>query len=250
MRYRKFSALAVSTGILVMTTTGGCSGTSMVVQTMKDAATDDGGTVIDSSASITDAGVVEPKTDASSFGDGGGCPGPPPTFADLEASGGWKPPGAVMVGACSAADITQFGNNFGAAKTYDDLKAGLPASCTACIFSVEASATWGFTVTDGTGQFGFFNYGACFARAQFGSDACGKAVQYSEFCINRSCSGCGSPSAASACQRDTATQQACSANFAAAIQAGCGTDQAKLKALDDACGKATLAANVLCGTGP
>jgi hypothetical protein len=167
-----------------------------------------------------------------------------PSKAALDLNPGWKPPPAVQT-VCSTSDVVAFESNFKNATTYADLVNGLPAACASCILGPQTNATWGFIVTQGTT--GFFNYGACYARATNGSDACGKAVQYSEFCINVSCSGCMSASEKSACQSDTATRSACDAKFQADIQSGCGTNTATLMALDNACGKATNAVKVLCG---
>jgi hypothetical protein len=287
MRSRNFAVLAGSIFALVVTTTGGCSSTNALVDALNadsgigakpdggnededsgdplvgdDSGTtkDTGTTLTDSSIGLKDGSIVvipdsgidgsKPKVDASALADGGVCPGVAPTFTDLEGAGGWNPPGAVQIGACSQANITQFHNNFATANTYNDLKTGLPASCSACIFSTETSANWSFVVTDATGTNGFFNYGACYARAQFGSNACGKAVQYSEFCINSSCAECATDTANSACTQGTQAQQACSANFAGQIQAGCGTNQTQLQALDTSCETAVKSVNVLCGTGP
>jgi hypothetical protein len=213
---------------------GGCSSTAA------PAASDDAATQGEKKAG-----------DGGSGGDGStaaSCPGTAPTKADLDQSGGWKPPPAKQ-NVCTAADITAFETNLNASGTYLDLIKGLPAACGACILGKEADSTWPFVVTDDKGELGFFNYGACYARAPGGSEACGKGVQYSEFCITASCSDCASDSESTACESDTATQTACSTNFDADIQAGCGSDQAKLQALDDACGKATLAVAVLCGGG-
>jgi hypothetical protein len=151
--------------------------------------------------------------------------------------------------ACSASDLAAFATNFTGATAYSDLIKGLPAACASCILGKESDATWSFVVTDGAGQVGFLNYGACYARATGGSDACGKAVQYSEFCTSASCADCASAAESMACESDTATQTGCAAQFGSDIQTTCGTDQAKLKALDDACGTATHAAGVLCGGG-
>jgi hypothetical protein len=228
-----FGFVAGSAILAVALSSGGCSSTA---------------TTTSDDAAVT--GDVKKPGDSGSSADtgGGACPGTAPTKADLDQSGGWKPPPAAQT-VCSAADITAFEANFKGAQNYSDLVKGLPAACSSCIMGKEADATWAFVVTDDKGELGFFNYGSCYARAPGGSDACGKAVQYSEFCINASCSDCASTSESTACQSDTATQTACSTNFAADIQSGCGTDQAKLKTLDDACGKATLAVAVLCGGG-
>jgi hypothetical protein len=286
MRFRNFGVLAGSIFALVATTTGGCSSTNAIVDALNadsgigakpdgssteeedsgeplvgddSGSQKDTGTTTDSSifkdgsiVIIPDSGLdaSKPKVDAAPLSDGGVCPGVAPTFTDLEGAGGWNPPGAVQIGACSPANITQFHNNFATANTYNDLKTGLPASCSACIFSTETSTNWSFVVTDATGTNGFFNYGACYARAQFGSNACGKAVQYSEFCINSSCAECTTDTANAACTKGTQAQQACSNNFAGQVQAGCGTNQTQLQALDTSCGVAVDAVDVLCGTGP
>jgi hypothetical protein len=150
---------------------------------------------------------------------------------------------------CSASDLATFEANFKGAMGYSDLIKGLPAGCGSCILSKEADAIWTFVVTDDKGELGFFNYGACYARAAGGSDACGKAVQYSEFCIRTSCSDCADAAESAACESDTATQTGCATLYAGDVQTGCGTEQAKLKALDDACGTPVRAVGVLCGSG-
>jgi hypothetical protein len=150
---------------------------------------------------------------------------------------------------CSASDIAAFEANFKSAMSYSDLVKGLPPACGSCILGKESDATWSFVVTDDAGQLGFFNYGACYARVAGGSEACGKAVQYSKFCIQSSCAECASASESSACETNGATQTACATLYAADIQTACGTDQAKIKDLDDACGTPTHAVGVLCGSG-
>jgi hypothetical protein len=228
-----FGVAASSAVLVALLTSGGCSSSNPdTPATTTDAA--------------TDGKVVKP--DAGDSGPTGtACPGAAPTKAELDSSGGWKPPPAKQT-VCTAGDIAAFDANFANANTYADLVKGLPAACSACILTKESDATWGFLVADDKGELGFVNYGACYARAANGSDACGKGVQYSEFCISASCADC-SDSEVSTCESDTATQDACSANFDADIAAGCGSDQAKLQALDDACGTAAKAAAVLCGGG-
>jgi hypothetical protein len=233
-----FGFVASSAILAVALSSGGCSSSDATP-------TDDGGPVVGKDSGKVDGGGGDTGPGSET------CPGPAPTKADLEGSGGWKPPPPASATACTSADITKFEANFKdpALATYEDLLKGLPAACGACILGKEGGATWPFIVVDDTDpKLGFFNYGACYARAPNGSDACGKAVQYTEFCINASCSDCDETASAD-CQSSDVTQTACSTNFGADIQAGCGTDQAKVKALDDACGKATLAVGVLCGGG-
>jgi hypothetical protein len=176
------------------------------------------------------------------------CPGSAPSKADFDQGGGWKPPPAAQT-VCSAGDITAFEASFKSATSYSDLIKGLPTACGSCILGKEADATWNFVVTDDRGELRFLNYGACYARAAGGSDACGKAVQYDKLCISASCSDCPSASESTACLSDTATETACSANFAADIKTDCGADQAKLESLADACRTPSNAAAILCGNG-
>jgi hypothetical protein len=281
MRVSHIGVLAGSIFALVVTTTGGCSSNDVVDALDTDSGTspkpdgsaegDDAGTAFgdDTGTGTTDTGTGTKDTgtptkdattdgpivlpdgsvdgsvpDSGPIGDGGVCPGAPPTFADLEASGGWKaPPAAATVGACSPANITQFQTNLGTAQTYNDLKTSLPAGCVSCIFSLETSATWSFVVTDAAGTNGFMNYGACYARATTGTDACGKAIQYNDFCLSSSCSACATDPEYATC---TGGKQ-CDANFGAAITSGCPANPA---ALDAACATSDKAINVLCGTGP
>jgi hypothetical protein len=227
-----FGVAASSAVLVALLASGGCSSSAETPITATDAG---------------DSGKVVKPDGGDSGTPAESCPGAAPTKADLDSSGGWKPPPAKQT-VCTAGDIAAFDANFANANTYADLVKGLPAACSACILTKETDATWGFLVTDDKGELGFVNYGSCYARATGGSDACGKGIQYSEFCISASCSDC-SDSEVDTCESDTATQTACSANFDADISAGCGTDQAKLQALDDACGTAAKAAAVLCGGG-
>jgi hypothetical protein len=199
-----------------------------------DARTDGG------DASRSDSGS---KSDASTAT----CPGSAPSKAELDSSGGWKPPPAPM-NVCTASDLQRFQSNSAGAASYNDLVVGLNPACAACVASKESDATWSFVVTDATGTEGFFNYGACYA-VKSASASCGKAVQYSEFCINTSCSDCATAADTAACESSSSVQNACSATFAADIQTGCGSNQTTLQTYDQACGSATKALAVLCGGG-
>ena len=222
MKAFAFGVAASSAVLVALLASGGCSSST------PDAPAAD---------AATDTQVAKPHNDEAGPPPAT-CPGAAPTKAELDSSGGWKPPPAKQ-NVCTSADIAAFDASFATAATYADIVKGLPAACASCLLTKETDATWGFLVTDDKGELGFVNYGACYARASGGSDACGKGIQYSEFCIGASCADCS----------DSETQDACSANFDADIASGCGSDQAKLQALDDACSKASLAAAVLCGGG-
>ncbi len=236
---KKTLGLGFVAGIAVFAvalSSGGCSSTTSTT------ASDDGGG--------KDGKVT--GSDGSSSGDdgsaGGSCPGAAPTKADLDGSGGWKPPAAANTTACSVADIASFKANFTNAQAYSDLVKGLPAGCASCLMGKEGDATWPVIVTDDTGQKGFINFGACYAFKS-GSQACGQAVQYQEFCVNISCGGCADADVSS-CLQDKGTLDACDANFGADIQANCPKDATQAKALDDACGNIINGAAYLCSTGP
>ncbi len=195
----------------------------------------------------SDGKALADGSNSDSGDDAGACPGAPPTKADLDSQGGWKPPPAVNPSACSAADIATFKTNFNGNGSWADTVAGLPAGCASCILSKESDATWGPVVeTDATGATGFVNFGACYA-AKSGAQACGKAVQYSEFCINASCGDCADADF-SACTSDQATLDACDAIYASDVSSGC--PQATATELDALCGDIISAATYLCSTGP
>ncbi len=199
-------------------------------------------------AGKTDSGKSDSGTRDAGHADSAppaACPGIAPTSTELDANGGFKPPPARIPGACSATDIQRFQSNFNTANTYSDLGTGLSASCVSCVFSHESDAAWTEIVTDPSGIQGFVNFGACYA-AKSGVDGCGKAVEYQELCISVSCAACSSANASS-CSSSTTVQNACDANFGAAIGANCPSDPTTAKALDDTCGNVVNAVTFLCG---
>jgi hypothetical protein len=113
------------------------------------------------------------------------------TAADFDADIGWKS-AKKTAGACSAADITQLQANFSnaAITTYLDLGKNVSTSCKACAISYDTDANWQpivATFADG-GATGFVNFGACFGAVE--GAACGKALQYEEFCYGLACNDC------------------------------------------------------------
>lgn len=74
--------------------------------------------------------------------------------------------------------------------TYLDLGKNLSASCKACAISYDTDANWQpivATFANG-GDTGFINFGACFGAVE--GSACGKALQYEQFCYNIACNEC------------------------------------------------------------
>ena len=235
--WKKFLSAGVASGAFVaLCWASGCSTTVSEVN-LGEGGVGEGGR----------ADRVVPDSDTTEDGSTS-CPGTAPTSADLDSNGGWKEPGAIQKGACSDSDIGTFKGNFQTAKTWKDLVNGLPTGCQTCLYSHEGDANWRVIVADAQDQAGFVNFGACYSAAPGGSAACGKAVQYDEFCVTVSCNDCPD-SDFSSCTQSKATIAACDANFRTMISSGCGTDAAKLQALDDACGSAELAAKALCGSG-
>ena len=223
----------------------GCSTTTTVTDTG-----DGGGSGGDGSVKKDTGG---PGDDSGGGGDDGSqsCPGAAPTKADLDnpdGAPGWNPPKPRNTTACSVSDISAFGANLNNQNltSWDDLVKGLPTTCAQCILSRESDAHWQLVVADATGANGFVNWGACYAVAPHGSNACGQAVQYLNFCTDISCNSCPDAQFQS-CTQAKATTSACDANFGQALTSSC--DQTNAQALDDACGSAVNAASVLCGTG-
>lgn len=132
------------------------------------------------------------------------------TAADLDAEIGWKP-ATKTPGACSAADLTQLQANFQSSSTatYLDLGKNLSASCKACAISYDTATNWQpivATQADG-GATGFVNFGACFGNVE--SAACGKALQYEQFCYNVACNECTTTTQRQQCVEAAGTTGMC-----------------------------------------
>ena len=120
------------------------------------------------------------------------CPSAAPT-----SSAAWNPPDDAGSGPCDAVALALLGSALGAdpPPTYLELErrlregdAASNAACAACVFSSSASVAWGpFVSVDDAGT-GFVNFGACYARAPGGSDACGRAVHQQTSCLDAVCS--------------------------------------------------------------
>ena len=179
----------------------------------------------------------------SSSGSSGTCPGPTPASDPP-----WKSPRPVAT-ACTAGDIAFIDQSAQqAGTTFATLQAGLTAqnaACAACVFSNETDAAWGPIVyAAGGGGGAFFNYGACFARAPGGSDACGKAIPQSEFCLDEVCSAedCGSESATNACIQTSLQSAASCGKYD--VNTACG---AALQPLSQTCQSGIEVIRVMCG---
>lgn len=203
------SALA---GLMTSVAAAGCSSTTTETTT--------------TDASDAKADVVKHDAIADDDADQGpACPAKPdkPITADvLDQEIGWKPAKAAP-GSCTQADLTKLEANFKDTnlKTYFDLGNGLSPDCVTCTFSKDTDANWQPIVGTAmdNGMTGFINFGACFGSKD--GDACGKALQYEQFCYNIVCNQC----ATTQTEHDQCVQAA-------------GMDQDICGALGDATGKA------------
>jgi hypothetical protein len=154
-----------------------------------------GGSNSSSGGSTSSSGGSTSSSGGSTSSSGGTnptCPeNVPLTPADLDAEIGWKP-ATKIPGSCSAADLITLENNFQSTTiaTYFDLGTGLSASCKACAISTDTAASWQpiVGVAADNGATGFINFGACFGNVE--GSACGKALQYEQFCYNIACNEC------------------------------------------------------------
>lgn len=123
---------------------------------------------------------------------------------------------------------------------------GQSAACAACIFGHDTDPAWRPIVYVGAGGGAFFNYGACFARAAGGSNACGAALERTELCLDAVCSvdDCGSDAAAKTCAQGAAANPASCGKYDPPTACG---GAANLQALDAKCATALDAIKVMCG---
>lgn len=173
------SALA---GLMTTVAASGCSSTTTETTT-GDAGPGDAAKDVKSERTVTPGDDEEEVTD---------CPqNVPLTEADLDKEIGFKPPKAVP-GACTNTEITKIEANFKDTnvKTYFDLANGISEGCKTCVFAKDTDANWGPIVgtAENDGETGFINFGACFAAEE--SEACGKSLQYEQFCYNIACNEC------------------------------------------------------------
>jgi hypothetical protein len=170
----------------------------------------------------------------------------PLTEADLDKEIGWKE-AKKSPGACTPTDLTQLETNFKdtGIKTYFDLGKDLSTNCFACVFAKDTDANWGPIVgtAENNGETGFVNFGACFGAVE--DAACGKALQYEQFCYNIACNECTTTST----ERQKCVEKAGSSGmcteFGDATAKACPNIQTSAKQ----CNSIIDAAKTLCGSG-
>jgi len=164
-----------------------------------DPGTSSGSSGNSSGGVIPDAGVVDATlTDTTPAPT---CPAAKPTSYVT-----WKAPPARQTNRCNSSDITFFNTNLEKIPPADletQMRAR-NANCGACVYSAEADAAWTPMVKMADGTY-LRNFGACFARRQNGTNACGEAIHVEQLCLTKVCLQC------TVTQFDTCTETAMTA---------------------------------------
>jgi hypothetical protein len=192
-----------------------------------------------------DAGRPPPEEEPEEEEETGPTCGPKGDELTLEAIDseiGWKPPAAPSA-SCSTEEITTIEKAFDTAKTWFDLVAGVSDNCKSCVATKDDQANWGpIVIFEDDGSGGFANFGACYASVD--SEACGKALQYAEICLNASCTECeaGTPDDKACIQ--LAQDKQCK-GIIAEVQKSC-----KNASADTKCSSVIKGIATLCGAAP
>ena len=227
------SALGVAAGVAVLSSCG----------TAKTEVASDGGAQND--ATFT----ADATADAPIGFDANVQPGAPsygacPAAVDVTMIPAWKAPAPFTAGACTNADLDALNAKASdVTATFTDIY-NVPTSpgCRACVFSDEGDPNWQPFVwsPDKASGNAFVNFGACYALASGGSDACGNGLQDAQFCIQAACPDICTD--LNDCMTDAMTG-VCAKQQDAQNDA-CGS---AINALNAACGKAEDAVRVVCG---
>lgn len=135
----------------------------------------------------------------------------------------YNPPN-VTAGSCTAADVKVFEDFIQAnpQASFEEVEAALTKQsqrCSQCVFGAADDAKWAPVVSDGTNV--TFNGGGCVSVVS-GKDACGKAYQQWNTCLNTVCASCTDQNENSQCKNDAqGPKAACGAASNALFQA-CG----------------------------
>jgi hypothetical protein len=152
--------------------------------------------------------------------------------------------------ACSAADITYFGQ-VAANQTWlgiESLMTTRSPACSTCIFSRDTDASWHAVIFSGAEGNAIVDYAACFATASGGSEACGRSVWEWSDCYARVCdsTACGTDDAVTACYNSQGASDACAAYSPLTVCGG--TD--KYNSINNICSSYIDTARALCAAGP
>jgi hypothetical protein len=133
---------------------------------------------------------------------------------------------AVKAGSCTTADIKVFDDYIrdNPQATFEDVQATMTKQskrCSQCVFGSSADEKWAPVVLDGTNV--TFNGGGCVSVVS-GKDACGKAYQQWNTCLNHVCAACTDQTENSKCKNDAQGASApCGAASTTLFQA-CGSN--------------------------
>ena len=234
------ASVSAIAGLMTTVTASGCSSTTTETSSSSSGSTGDGGT---KDATVKDRTVV-PGDDEEEVTD---CPqNVPLTEADLDKEIGWKE-AKKTPGACTPTDLTQLEANFKdtGIKSYFDLGKQLSTECFACVFAKDTDANWGPIVgtAENNGETGFVNFGACFGAVE--DPACGKALQYEQFCYNIACNECATTST----ERQKCTEKAGSSGMCTEFGDTTATACPNIQTSAKQCNSIIDAAKTLCGSG-
>ena len=235
------ASVSAIAGLMTVVTSSGCTTTKEEVVPGSSSGSTDGGK--DSGGSKSDRPAIEdPEEEPTDE-----CPqNVPLTEADLEKEIGWKE-AKKTPGACSPTDLTQLEKNFEdtGIKSYFDLGKQLSDECFACVFAKDTDANWGPIVgtAENNGETGFVNFGACFGAVE--DPACGKALQYEQFCYNIACNECATTST----ERQKCTEKAGSSGMCTEFGDTTATACPNIQTSAKQCNSIIDAAKTLCGSG-
>lgn len=198
-----------------------------------------------------DSKTMDADGGAGSAGSAGGEGGAPAPAADPASCPAKEPVGMVPwrqppqpSSACSAADITYFAQ-IAPNESWNGVESLMRArnsACSKCIFSQGDDTTWRAVIFYKEGT--FVNYGACYARAIGGSEACGHSYYDETECYYRVCgaAACGSDAAVDACYKTQGAADACKKY---SPTTACG-GAAALASIENVCHGYVDVARVLC----
>lgn len=255
---KKFFAVASVTAIAGVVMAGsavGCSSSSTTTTGDEAGSSSgkEGGTSSGKEGGTSSSSGTSGSSGDTEGGTGEDCPAAFPGDDQFD----YKTANVAATGAnakCDQTDLDFFNAEIKAGRSkFTELEASMKArkaACAQCIFTREGDTAWGPIVCTGTGECtsALQYYGACFARAPGGSDACGKSAQSTFDCIDAVCDStkCGSDAATTACVQAVLKDKTSCGKFD--INTACPTLQTLLKTCGaDTGGQFTQVIQVMCG---
>lgn len=216
------STLASTVGLVTILVATGCSDDA--TRTTGDATEPAGGGKTPAPPQQAPAPPKTPDDSNNNNGNNGGGDPSSTTCMDtkpFDATTVEYHPPAVKAGSCTTADIKTVTEAFQASSVdIEEIKTTLgkkSKTCGECVFGDAEAETWAPIVLDGSNA--MLNGGGCISVVSK-KDACGKAYQQWNTCLNEVCAACSDPSESNTCKND-AQQGPCTAASKALID-GCG----------------------------